>query len=123
MCDAALEALASHVLVLMRRNGHTEWQRHGIAKFAPIACAGPLLVAELNALTKALDNPARPLVAIVGGSKVSTKLTVLDSLSKSGIRFTNAFSQPLCTPSRVKIMTGKPMFMSRRYCACGNFPG
>ena len=55
---------------------------HGIAKFAPIACAGPLLVAELNALTKALDNPARPLVAIVGGSKVSTKLTVLDSLSK-----------------------------------------
>ena len=54
---------------------------HGVAKFAPIACAGPLLSAELNALTKALDNPARPLVAIVGGSKVSTKLTVLDSLS------------------------------------------
>jgi phosphoglycerate kinase len=55
---------------------------HGIAKFAPIACAGPLLTAELEALGKALDNPARPLVAIVGGSKVSTKLTVLDSLSK-----------------------------------------
>ncbi|MDO6426419.1 phosphoglycerate kinase [Thalassotalea sp. 1_MG-2023] len=54
---------------------------HGVAKFAPIACAGPLLVAELDALSKALDNPARPLVAIVGGSKVSTKLTVLDSLS------------------------------------------
>lgn len=55
---------------------------HGVAKFAPIACAGPLLVGELDALGKALDNPARPLVAIVGGSKVSTKLTVLDSLSK-----------------------------------------
>ncbi|REL36383.1 phosphoglycerate kinase [Thalassotalea euphylliae] len=55
---------------------------HGVAKFAPIACAGPLLAGELEALGKALDNPARPLVAIVGGSKVSTKLTVLDSLSK-----------------------------------------
>lgn len=55
---------------------------HGIAKFAPIACAGPLLIRELDALAKAIDNPARPLVAIVGGSKVSTKLTVLDSLSK-----------------------------------------
>ena len=55
---------------------------HGVAKFAPVACAGPLLTGELNALGKALDNPARPLVAIVGGSKVSTKLTVLDSLSK-----------------------------------------
>lgn len=55
---------------------------HGVAKYAPIACAGPLLAAELDALGKALDNPARPMVAIVGGSKVSTKLTVLDSLSK-----------------------------------------
>lgn len=55
---------------------------HGVAKYAPIACAGPLLVAELDALGKALDNPARPMVAIVGGSKVSTKLTVLESLSK-----------------------------------------
>jgi len=55
---------------------------HGVAKFAPTACAGPLLTGELDALAKALDNPARPLVAIVGGSKVSTKLTVLDSLSK-----------------------------------------
>ncbi len=54
---------------------------HGVAKYAPIACAGPLLAAELEALSKALDNPARPLVAIVGGSKVSTKLTVLESLS------------------------------------------
>ena len=54
---------------------------HGIAKFVKIACAGPLLVAELDALGKALDNPQRPLVAIVGGSKVSTKLTVLETLS------------------------------------------
>lgn len=54
---------------------------HGVGVYAPVACAGPLLSAELDALGKALDNPARPLVAIVGGSKVSTKLTVLDSLS------------------------------------------
>ncbi len=54
---------------------------HGVAKYAPTACAGPLLAGELAALSKALDNPARPLVAIVGGSKVSTKLTVLDSLA------------------------------------------
>jgi phosphoglycerate kinase len=54
---------------------------HGIAKFVKIACAGPLLVAELDALGKALSNPKRPLVAIVGGSKVSTKLTVLETLS------------------------------------------
>jgi phosphoglycerate kinase len=54
---------------------------HGIAKFAPIACAGPLLAAELDALGRALGDPARPMHAIVGGSKVSTKLTVLESLS------------------------------------------
>ena len=54
---------------------------HGIAKFAPVACAGILLTEELEALTKALLNPARPMVAIVGGSKVSTKLTVLEALS------------------------------------------
>ena len=54
---------------------------HGVAKYADVACAGPLLAAELDALGKALANPARPLVAIVGGSKVSTKLTVLESLS------------------------------------------
>jgi phosphoglycerate kinase len=53
---------------------------HGVARFAPVACAGLLLVAELDALGKALREPARPLVAIVGGSKVSTKLTVLDAL-------------------------------------------
>jgi len=54
---------------------------HGVGKFAPVACAGPLLAAELEALEKALAKPARPMAAIVGGSKVSTKLTVLESLS------------------------------------------
>lgn len=54
---------------------------HGVAKYAPVACAGPLLAAELDALGKALQSPAHPLIAIVGGSKVSTKLTVLESLS------------------------------------------
>lgn len=53
----------------------------GVARFAPVACAGPLLVAELNALERAIANPAAPVVAIVGGSKVSTKLEVLDALS------------------------------------------
>ena len=55
---------------------------YGASQFAPTACAGPLLAGELDALGKALDNPKRPMVAIVGGSKVSTKLTVLESLSK-----------------------------------------
>ena len=54
---------------------------HGIARFAPIACAGPLLAAEIDALGRALAHPARPLVAIVAGSKVSTKLTILKSLA------------------------------------------
>jgi phosphoglycerate kinase len=55
---------------------------HGVAKYAPIACAGPLLAGELHALELALSDPARPMVAIVGGSKVSTKLTVLETLSE-----------------------------------------
>ncbi len=58
-----------------------EGSTHGVAKFAKVACAGPLLAAELEALSKALGNPARPMVAIVAGSKVSTKLDVLNSLS------------------------------------------
>ncbi|WP_312434670.1 phosphoglycerate kinase [Janthinobacterium sp.] len=58
-----------------------EASTHGIAKFAPIACAGPLLAAELDALGKALHAPARPLLAIVAGSKVSSKLTILKALS------------------------------------------
>jgi phosphoglycerate kinase len=57
-----------------------EASTHGVARFARVACAGPLLVGELDALERALEKPARPLVAIVGGSKVSTKLTVLESL-------------------------------------------
>ncbi len=54
---------------------------HGLARFAPVACAGPLLAAELDALGKALSKPAKPLVAIVAGSKVSTKLTILEALA------------------------------------------
>jgi phosphoglycerate kinase len=57
-----------------------EASTHGVAKYAPIVCAGPLLVSELSALETALEKPARPLLAIVAGSKVSTKLTVLESL-------------------------------------------
>jgi phosphoglycerate kinase len=55
---------------------------HGIARFAPLACAGPLMAAELDALGKALASPARPLVAVIGGAKVSTKLEVLGALAK-----------------------------------------
>src|SRR5262249_54028153 len=54
----------------------------GIARFAPVACAGPLLAAEIAALSKALEHPARPLAAIVAGSKVSTKLTILEALAQ-----------------------------------------
>jgi phosphoglycerate kinase len=60
-----------------------EASTYGIARFAPVACAGPLLAAEIDAITKALANPKRPLVAIVAGSKVSTKLTILQSLAKN----------------------------------------
>ncbi|HVC12846.1 MAG TPA: phosphoglycerate kinase [Burkholderiales bacterium] len=55
---------------------------HGVARFAPVACAGPLMAAELDALSKAIASPARPLIAIVAGSKVSTKLTILGELAK-----------------------------------------
>ena len=61
-----------------------EASTHGVARFAPVACAGPLLADELDALETALEKPKRPLVAIVGGSKVSTKLTVLESLLEQG---------------------------------------
>ena len=60
-----------------------EGTTHGIARFAPIACAGPLLAAEMDAIAKALAAPKRPLIAIVAGSKVSTKLTILQSLAKN----------------------------------------
>jgi phosphoglycerate kinase len=89
---------------------------HGIAKYAPVACAGPLLAAELEALGKALQNPKRPLVAIVGGSKVSTKLTILAELAKKvdqlivGGGITNTFmfasgmkiGKSLCEPDLVE---------------------
>ncbi|TMH43673.1 MAG: phosphoglycerate kinase, partial [Betaproteobacteria bacterium] len=59
-----------------------EASTHGIAKYAPVACAGPLMAAEIEALSKALHRPARPLVAIVAGAKVSTKLAVLGALAE-----------------------------------------
>jgi phosphoglycerate kinase len=60
-----------------------EASTYGIAQFAKVACAGPLLAAEIDAITKALTNPKRPLVAIVAGSKVSTKLSILQSLAST----------------------------------------
>jgi phosphoglycerate kinase len=77
---------------------------HGIAKFAPVACAGPLMAAEIDALSKALGNPKRPLVAIVAGSKVSTKLTILNNLAQKvdrlivGGGIANTFLQAGGTP-------------------------
>jgi phosphoglycerate kinase len=66
----------------VRFNNRAQASTHSVAKFAPVVCAGPLLSSELDALGKALETPTKPLVAIVGGSKVSTKLTVLKSLSE-----------------------------------------
>ncbi|WWO98950.1 MAG: phosphoglycerate kinase [Candidatus Dasytiphilus stammeri] len=60
----------------------THASTYGVCKFAPIACAGPLLVTELNALSKAIKNPKRPMIAVLGGSKVSTKFDILTSLAK-----------------------------------------
>jgi len=85
-CDAALAqkmaALCDVFVMDAFGTAHrAQASTYGVAEFAPVACAGPLLAAELEALGKALDDPARPLVAIVGGSKVSTKLTVLDALA------------------------------------------
>jgi phosphoglycerate kinase len=93
-----------------------EASTHGIAKYAPVACAGPLLAAELEALGKALKSPKRPLVAIVGGSKVSTKLTILAQLARKvdqlivGGGITNTFmlasgmkiGKSLCEPDLVE---------------------
>jgi 3-phosphoglycerate kinase len=90
---------------------------HGVARYAPLACAGPLLVAELEALGKALDKPERPLVAIVGGAKVSSKLKLLDQLVRmvdqliagGGIAHTliasagySVGSQSLCEPDMIQ---------------------
>lgn len=86
-CDASLSkkmaALCDvYVMDAFGTAHRAQASTYGAAEHAPVACAGPLLARELDALGKALTNPARPLVAIVGGSKVSTKLTVLDSLSR-----------------------------------------
>ena len=94
-----------------------EASTHGVAKYAPVACAGPLLVSELSALETALEKPARPLLAIVAGSKVSTKLTVLESLLSKvdqlivGGGITNTFlaalgfnvGKSLCEPNMLDI--------------------
>ena len=78
-----------------------EASTYGIAEFAPVACAGPLLAAEIDAITKALAEPKRPLVAIVAGSKVSTKLAILQSLAKKVDRARSsaaASPTPSCSP-------------------------
>ncbi|MDH3491028.1 MAG: phosphoglycerate kinase [Gammaproteobacteria bacterium] len=85
-CDAALAkkmaALCDVFVMDAFGTAHrAQASTYGVAEHAPVACAGPLLVAELDALAKALHEPARPFVAIVGGSKVSTKLTVLEALA------------------------------------------
>jgi phosphoglycerate kinase len=95
---------------------------HGIARYAPVACAGPLLAAELDALSKALDEPKRPLLAIVAGSKVSSKLTILRTLSErvdqlivgggigntfmlaSGMRIGKSLAEPDLVPEAQSIM-------------------
>jgi phosphoglycerate kinase len=77
----AMAALCDiYVMDAFGTSHRAEASTHGVAKYAPVACAGPLLVSELSALETALEKPARPLLAIVAGSKVSTKLTVLESL-------------------------------------------
>ncbi len=83
--DALAERLASlgdiFVMDAFAVAHRTQASTEGVARHAPLACAGPLLASELDSLSRALENPARPLVAIVGGAKVSTKLHVLDSLA------------------------------------------
>ena len=91
-----------------------EASTHGIAKFASIACAGPLLKAEIDALNRALANPKRPLVAIVAGSKISTKLTILQSLADKvdqlivGGGIANTFASGGGVPGRQVAGGGRP---------------
>ena len=100
---------------------------HGVARFAPVACAGPLLARELEALGKALKSPARPLVAIVGGAKVSTKLTVLAELAKKvdqlivGGGIANTFM--LASGMRVGHSLAEPSLSSEAQAACGAYTG
>jgi len=91
-----------------------EASTYGIAQFARIACAGPLLAAEIDAVTTALANPKRPLVAIVAGSKVSTKLTILESLAKNvdqlivGGGIANTFMLAAGLPIGKSLARGRP---------------
>ena len=100
---------------------------HGIARFAPVACAGPLLSAELDALTRALAKPARPLVAIVGGAKVSTKLTVLKTLGAKvdvllvGGGIANTFV--LASGGKIGRSLAEPALVADAKAILGTFPG
>jgi len=100
---------------------------HGLAKFAAIACAGPLLAAELDALGKALANPKRPLVAIVAGSKVSTKLTVLRTLAAKvdslivGGGIANTFI--LATGGKIGKSLAEPDLVNEAKAILDEFPG
>ena len=100
---------------------------YGIAKFAPVACAGPLLAAELDALGKALADPARPLVAIVAGSKVSTKLTILRALAAKvdvlivGGGIANTFV--LAEGGKIGKSLAEPEFVGEAKAILDEFPG
>ncbi len=100
---------------------------HGIAKFAPIACAGPLMAAEIEALTRALANPRRPLVAIVGGAKVSTKLTILRALASKvdalivGGGIANTFI--LAAGGRIGKSLAEPELVPEAKAILDKFPG
>jgi phosphoglycerate kinase len=100
---------------------------HGIAKFAPVACAGPLMAAEVEALTRALANPRRPLVAIVGGAKVSTKLTVLRALAEKvdvlivGGGIANTFI--LAAGGRIGKSLAEPDLVGEAKAILDRFPG
>jgi phosphoglycerate kinase len=100
---------------------------HGIAKYAPIACAGPLLAAELDALGRALAHPQRPLVAIVAGSKVSTKLTILRALAAKvdalivGGGIANTFI--LAAGGRIGKSLAEPDLVSEASAILAEFPG
>ena len=100
---------------------------HGIAKFAPVACAGPLMAAEVEALTRALANPRRPLVAIVGGAKVSTKLTILRALAEKvdvlivGGGIANTFI--LAAGGRIGKSLAEPDLVGEAKAILDQFPG
>jgi phosphoglycerate kinase len=100
---------------------------HGIARFAPIACAGPLMAAELDALTRALAHPSRPLVAIVAGAKVSTKLTILRTLAAKvdtlivGGGIANTFL--LASGARIAQSLAEPDLVGEAKAILAEFPG